>query len=82
MLYLQEYDNDLMNLPRIMLIVGSIIMAFGVLFIAQSLSVVGPESSFMYRNPEWATNGSIIIAISAVFIAYGITIMFKRRGRV
>jgi hypothetical protein len=70
-----------MNIPRIMVIMGSIIMAFGVLFIAQSLSVIGPESSFMYRNPEWAANGSIIIAIGAVFVACGITIMFKRRGR-
>ena len=70
-----------MNFSKIMVIAGSIIVAFGILFIAQSQSVVGPESSFMYRNPEWAVNGSIIAVIGAVLIAGGITIAFKRKNR-
>lgn len=69
-----------MNFSKTMIIAGSIIAAFGILFIAQSQSAVGPESSFMYRNPEWAINGSIITAGGAVVIAIGIAIMFKRKN--
>jgi hypothetical protein len=68
-----------MNFPKIMIIGGSIIMLLGILFIAQSLAAVGPEVSFMYRNPEWSANGSITVAIGAVVVAYGITMLFKQR---
>lgn len=67
------------SISRPMIIVGSIIIAFGILFIAQSQSIVGPESSFMYRNPEWAVNGSIIAAIGAVIIIGGIATSIKRK---
>ena len=70
-----------MNFSKIMVIGGSIIVAFGILFIAQSQSVVGPESSFMYRNPEWAVNGSIITTVGAVVIAIGIAIALKRKRK-
>jgi len=70
-----------MNFSKIMIIAGSIIVAFGLLFIAQSQSVVGPESSFMYSNPEWAGNGSIIAAVGAVVIAIGIAVAFKRKRK-
>ena len=69
-----------MNISKIIIIAGSIILAFGILFIAQSQSVAGPESSFMYRNPEWAVNGSIIAAIGAIMIACGIIFWLKRKG--
>ncbi len=68
-----------MNFSKIMIIVGSIILAFGILFIAQSQSVVGPESSFMYRNQEWAVNGTMISVVGAVMLAIGIAIVFKRK---
>lgn len=67
------------SISRPMIIVGSIIIAFGILFIAQSQSIVGPESSFMYRNPEWAVNGSIIAAIGAAIIIGGIATSIKRK---
>lgn len=67
------------SISRPMIIVGSIIIAFGILFIAQSQSIVGPESSFMYRNPEWAVNGSIIAAIGAAIIIGGIAASIKRK---
>ncbi len=70
-----------MNFSKIMIFVGSIIVAFGLLFIAQSQSVVGPESSFMYRNPEWAANGSMIAAVGVVVIAIGIAIAFRRKSK-
>jgi len=65
----------------IMIVGGSIIVAFGVLFIAQSQSIVGPESSFMYRNPDWAVNGGAIAAVGAVVLATGIAIAVKRKRK-
>ncbi len=65
----------------IMIIAGSMIMVFGILFIAQSQSIVGPESSFMYRNPDWALNGTMIAAVGAVVLAIGIAIAFKRKRK-
>lgn len=62
-----------------MIIIGSIIIGFGILFIAQSQSLVGPESSFMFRNPEWAVNGSIIAAVGIAVILGGITLSIKRK---
>ncbi|MFQ5941585.1 MAG: hypothetical protein ACE5KA_07815 [Nitrososphaerales archaeon] len=68
-----------MNFSRPMIIIGSIIIGFGILFIAQSQSLVGPESSFMFRNPEWAVNGSIIAAVGIAVILGGITLSIKRK---
>ena len=68
-----------MNFSRPMIIIGSIIIAFGILFTAQSQSLVGPESSFMYRNPEWAVNGSIIAAVGGAIIVGGITLGNRRK---
>ena len=68
-----------MNLSKAMIIIGSIIIAFGILFTAQSQSIVGPESSFMYRNPEWAVNGGIIAAVGVAVIVSGITLMMKHK---
>jgi len=70
-----------MNFSKIMVIAGSIIVGFGILFIAQSQSVVGPESSFMYRNPEWAVNGIMIAAVGVVVIAIGISVAVKRKAK-
>lgn len=68
-----------MNPSRPMIIIGAIIIAFGILFTMQSQSLVGPESSFMYRNPEWAINGSIIAGVGVAIIIGGIAISVKRR---
>jgi hypothetical protein len=62
-----------------LIIAGSIILAFGVLFIAQSRSIVGPESSFMYRNSDWAVNGSAISITGAVMIVTGIVFSVRLR---
>jgi hypothetical protein len=65
----------------IMIVGGSIILALGILFFAQSQSAVGPESSFMYRNPDWAVNGTMIAVVGAVVLAIGIAIAFKRKKK-
>ena len=37
--------------------IGSIVFIFGLIFDLQGQSIVGPESSFMYANPDWITYG-------------------------
>jgi len=62
------------------MIIGIIICIFGTIFYLQGESVVGPESSFMYANPEWISYG-IQIAISGIIISgTGIGIKFIKRG--
>ena len=68
-----------MALLKVMIIIGSIIIAFGILFTAQSQSLVGPETSFMYRNPEWAVNGSIISTVGVAIIIIGILLAIRRK---
>ena len=50
-----------------LVIIGTIILIFGIIFHLQGQSVIGPESSFMYSNPDWVTYG-IQIAIVGIII--------------
>jgi len=36
--------------------------------------MVGPESSFMYSNPEWITNGQLIAIVGIIILAAGVAI--------
>ena len=54
------------------LIVGVITLVLGTIFLLQSNSIVGPSSSFMYRNPEWSANGYVIIGAGAIVTAIGL----------
>ncbi len=63
-----------------LIIIGSIIMVFGLVFQFQGQSAIGPESSFMYANPEWITRG-IQIAIAGIIVATaGIAISTIRKN--
>jgi hypothetical protein len=44
-------------------------------FYLQGNSVVGPESSFMYSNPEWIKNGQWIAAGGIIILSVGIVIL-------
>jgi len=52
---------------------GIITFIFGVIFDLQGQSIVGPESSFMYANPDWITYGIEIMIIGTIVIGMGIT---------
>lgn len=52
---------------KVLVITGTIVLIFGIIFHLQGQSVVGPESSFMYSNPDWITYG-IQIAIAGIII--------------
>jgi hypothetical protein len=44
----------------------------GIIFILQSKSIIGPSSSFMYKNPQWSTNGFILVIIGIIIAIFGI----------
>ena len=70
------------SIGKSLIIVGTIIFTLGVIFSLQSKSVIGPSSSFMYDNPEWAVNGSIIIASGIIVVTVGgVIILFSKRKR-
>jgi len=52
-------------------IIGIIILILGIIFYLQGLSIVGPESSFMYSNPKWITYGLEIIIVGVIIIGLG-----------
>jgi hypothetical protein len=62
---------------KIPVIVGMIIIIFGWIFHLQGQSIVGPESSFMYSNPDWITYGMGIIIAGIVIVGVGILILKK-----
>ena len=56
-----------MKFSRPLIIIGLFIIAGGIVFHLQGQSIVGPESSFMYSNPEWIVYG-LGIAITGLII--------------
>ena len=66
------------NLAISFLLIGGIIIGFGLVFVAQSRSLLGPPSSFMYSNVEWTTNGSAIVVIGICVCSIGLLMRFVR----
>lgn len=60
-------------------IIGGIISMFGIIFHLQGQSVVGPESSFMYSNPDWITYGIQIAIAGLIMIGIGIAIAVLKK---
>ena len=60
------------------IIIGITVMILGIIFHLQGHSVVGPQSSFMYSNPEWITYG-MQIAMAGTIILIGGGILVKVR---
>ena len=60
-----------------LIIAGIIVGFFGSIFHLQGHSVVGPESSFMYSNPDWITYGMGMIFVGIVICCIGIVILKK-----
>lgn len=58
--------------------VGTVISILGIIFHLQGLSIVGPESSFMYANPEWASYGIQIVILGVIILGAGISIKLKK----
>ncbi len=62
-----------------MIILGVIVIIFGIIFHLQGQAVVGPESSFMYSNPDWVTYGQQIVIIGIFLIGVGTAIKISKK---
>jgi len=68
-----------MKIRKVLLVIGIITSILGLIFHLQGQSIVGPESSFMYSNPDWVTFGIqiMIMGITIVVIGFGINFIKK-----
>ena len=64
-------------------VVGIALVLAGLIFTAQSKSMLGPQSSFMYSNPSWTINGFMFIGAGVIILILGIIfrIYFRYRQR-
>ena len=62
------------------IVIGVIVLTLGIVFHLQGHSVVGPESSFMYSNPDWIDYGMIITIVGAVIMGGGFVLITIKRG--
>ena len=53
-------------------IIGIALVIAGLIFTAQSKSLLRPQSSFMYDNPSWTINGSTFIIAGVIILILGI----------
>jgi uncharacterized membrane protein len=60
--------------------IGIIVIVLGIIFHLQGQAIVGPESSFMYSNPEWITYGLQISIIGILIIIFGIFLKVAKKG--
>ena len=63
-----------------LVITGTIVLIFGLIFHLQGQSVIGPESSFMYSNPDWITYGIQIAIVGIIIVMAGIGIRIIKRN--
>jgi uncharacterized membrane protein len=68
-------------LVKTLIVIGCMLTITGILFVAQSKSEVGPQSSFMYSNPQWTVNGFAICIIGLVVLVCGITIHYIKQAQ-
>ncbi len=64
---------------KAVIIAGVVIMIMGVIFHFQGQSMIGPQSSFMYSNPEWVTYGIQIAVLGGIVLAVGISFGLIKR---
>ena len=57
---------------------GIILVVFGIIFNFQGQGMVGPESSFMYQNPNWIDNGIYIGMVGVIIILIGYFVEKKK----
>ncbi len=64
---------------KFLITIGIIIIILGIIFHLQGQSIVGPQSSFMYANPNWITYGMQMAVTGIIIICVGIGIkIFKK----
>jgi hypothetical protein len=74
-----EVSMDRRNLGKILVIMGILVGIAGLAFAAQSKSIIGPDSSFMYNSPQWTINGYLIFGLGLAIILSGVIIWISRK---
>lgn len=67
-----------MKRSKTIVISGMVILILGIIFDLQGNAIVGPESSFMYANPEWVTYGFSIAICGLGVTITGIFLFFRK----
>ena len=62
-----------------LIVIGVITLIFGLIFDLQGQSMIGPESSFMYANPDWIAYGIGIMIAGIGVVVIGITLKVLRK---
>ncbi len=62
------------------IIIGLIVIIAGIIFHLQGQAIVGPESSFMYSNPDWITYGQQITIVGIIGTGLGIALKISKKG--
>ncbi len=53
----------------------------GGIFHFQGQGVIGPESSFMYSNPDWISYGQQIVIVGLIIVGAGIWLILSKSAR-
>ena len=80
MIIIMNRTSAFMRSIHVPVLAGSAIMLLGIIFSLQGRAVVGPESSFMYSNPDWVSYGVYIAIMGMVVFVAGIAVWFLRRA--
>lgn len=67
-----------MKVAKPVIILGIIVIVAGVIFHLQGQAKVGPESSFMYSNPEWITYDQQIAISGILIIGFGMILKISK----
>ena len=70
-----------MKLGFVFLFLGTISTIFGAVFHFQGKSKIGPESSFMYANPDWVLYGIEILSAGIIIVGIGATLIIIQRKK-
>ncbi len=69
-----------MKISNPTIIIGLIVIITGIIFHLQGQGIVGPESSFMYSNPDWITYGQQIAIAGILVTGFGVAVRISKKG--
>jgi len=69
-----------MKISSPIIIFGLIVIIAGIIFHLQGQAIVGPESSFMYSNPDWITYGQQIAIAGILITGFAIALKISKKG--
>ena len=64
-----------MKIAKPIIIIGTILIVFGLIFQSQGRGQIGPESSFMYYNKDWIYYGVGIVVIGVITSGVGVFLL-------